>query len=300
VTGTPGTTVTHVFPANGAFNVQLTAAVSQGSLPQATSSATSLTVTVEAVDLQADPSDPSGQTSALLVGGLSATDTITLTPVDLLGRQINVLINGVSQGVFGPTGHVIVYGETGTHTVQEVTAVIGGVTTYVSVPALLFAGTGNTRLDARGSNVGNVLVGGGGVNVLLAGRGNDILIAGNGGATMQAGVGQAILIAGFTDYDTNLVALAALGAEWGRTDESFNQRAANLSNSSVNGVPPNGQGLNGPYFLTSATVHHARAVSAMYGGTGATWFIGATTGLYKDKLYNKKATDLFTPILPPG
>jgi len=292
VMGIPGTPVTHVFSTNGTFNVQLTAAVTLTPLPKATSAATNLTVTVAGVDLEADPGDPSGQTSALLVGGLSATDTITLTPVDRLGHQINVLINGVSQGIYAPTGHIIVYGETGVHTVQEVTAVVGGATTYVSVPALLFAGTGNARLDARGSNVGNALVGGGGTNVLLGGLGNDILIGGRGAATEQAGTGQDILIAGYTDYDTQLTALLALMAEWGQSASvvPFTTRMGHL-NGSISG------GLNGLFLLTAATtVHHAAAVDWLYSNTGADWFFDATTGKYIDRVYNKKTGDAVTSI----
>src|SRR5205085_3461588 len=102
--------------------------------------------------------------------------------------------------------------------------------TYVSVPMMFFAGNGNDILNVTGSSANNVLVGGGGTDRLLGGQGRDLLIGGAGQATLQAGSGGDILIGGTTAYDNNAAALAAILAEWGRTDIGYTARMADLTN----------------------------------------------------------------------
>lgn len=70
-------------------------------------------VTITAVAIQADSCD-AGKT-ALVVGGTTADDTIAFNRQGNNG-DIEVSINGVSQGVFSPTGHIIVYGQPATMT----------------------------------------------------------------------------------------------------------------------------------------------------------------------------------------
>jgi hypothetical protein len=85
-----------------------------------------------------------------------------------------------------------------------------------------------------GSGGDDILVGNGG-NVLDGRGGRDLLIAGNAASTLRGGGGEDLLIAGTTDYDLDASALAAIHAEWTRTDIGYDARVANLT--SDNGAP---------------------------------------------------------------
>lgn len=97
-------------------------------------------------------------------------------------------------------------------------------------------------------------MGGAGSNSLTAGSGRDILIGGGGTDILTAGSGDDLLIAGSTAYNSNLSALLAQMAEWGRTDRTYSQRVQDLPGTASGG-------LNGSYLLNSQTVSRA-AVSA--------------------------------------
>jgi hypothetical protein len=142
------------------------------------------------------------------------------------------------------------------------------------------------------------------------GQGRDLLIAGTGWATVNAGSADDIMIGGWTDYDLynmsgyntattydqKLTALEAVMAEWGRTDESYSQRVANLSNTTVNNVAPNGLGQNGGYFLNSSTVHDNGQADTLNGApkTSAAldWFFAGLT----DIINHKKGVEVTTTI----
>src|SRR5262249_47142166 len=94
--GSGSVSASHVYTATGTYTVTLTVQDDDGGVH-----ATSETVTIVAVALQDDPDEP-GMT-ALAVGGTLGDDVVTLTPVGSAGA-IEVTINGVSQGVFTPTG----------------------------------------------------------------------------------------------------------------------------------------------------------------------------------------------------
>src|SRR5262249_49611771 len=89
--------------------------------------------------------------------------------------------------------------------------------------------------NVTGSAGNDVLVGTGG-GALSGGAGRDLLIGGSGINRLDGGAGEDILIAGATAYDLDAAALAAVMAEWGRTDLSYAARVDHLLH---------GGGLNG-------------------------------------------------------
>jgi hypothetical protein len=146
----------------------------------------------------------------------------------------------------------------------------GGVTNIQNVRA----GSGNANLT--GNSLGNILVGGSGANTITGGSGRSLLIGGKGKDTIKGGSGDDILISGYTDYDDNNAALMAVFAEWGRTDETFQQRISNIRGTTTSG-------LNGSYDLNSTTVHDDGVVDTLTGNGGLDWFWAAS---------NDKITDL--------
>jgi Ca2+-binding RTX toxin-like protein len=197
-------------------------------------SATSSSFNITAVALQTDPTDPTK--TALVVGSTTGNDTIVFNPGGGSGT-VQVLINGVSQGTYSPTGHLIAYSQVGDDTIQ--------VAGCITLPTLLFGGDGNDTLN-RG-NGKNILVGGAGNDSLTGGSGRDILIGGIGADTLTGNGDDDILIAGTTDYDANAAALFALMNEWGRTDESYSTRVSNLLGGIVSGGVLRPQSQHRPY-----------------------------------------------------
>jgi hypothetical protein len=148
---------------------------------------------------------------------------------------------------------------------------VGGKVYYIEN---VTGGAGNDLL--RGDDAANVLVGGPGNDILVGGAGNDtliggdgrdILIGGLGSDTLLGGAGDDVLIGGTTAYDANYAALVALHAEWVRTDQTYAQRVAHLTD---------GGGLNGGYRLyvgwLSRTVYDDGAANTLTGGDGLDWF----------------------------
>jgi probable HAF family extracellular repeat protein len=277
-----GISVDHVFTAPGSYTVLVTATEDGGSSGTAVQS-----VIVQSVRMQGN---------SLAVGGTMGNDTIILSPADAAG-DINVNLNGVSQGNFLPTDHIFVYAQAGNDTIQLASAIINGATYSVTVPAFLYGGgTGHDVLDATGSTANNVLVGGGGANVLLGGPGRDLLIAGMGASKLHAGVGDAILIGGTSDYDltstamtydVKLAGLEAIMAEWGRTDADYLTRVHHLDGS-LSG------GLNGFFFLNATTVHDNGQVDTLFGAPSPSleWFFAGIA----DVLKKNRAGEVITSI----
>ncbi len=261
VSGPSGTVVSHTYLNGGTFPVKVTVVDSAGNAaPQAGGQA----VTVQAVALEPDPADAT--LTALFVGGTVGSDVITITPADVTGRTVAVTINGVAQpgGPFAPTGHIVVYGQSGNEVIQLAARTINGQSVAVAVPALLFGGAGNNVISTAGSSAANVLVGGSGNDLLIGGGGRDILIGGGGADTLRAGAGGDVLIGGQTAYDSTPAALVALAAEWARTDRDYRQRVQALFGETA--------GLNGPYLLGPQTVLRDAAVNQLFGGAGSDWF----------------------------
>ncbi len=241
----------------------------------------SASVSITPVAMESDPYDPS--LTALYVGGTLGDDNIAITPAITSGpgggaihNGVKVGMNFVNYGSFFPTGHVVVYGQSGNDVIKTAAQTINGVLTYVSVPALFFAGDGNTILNVSGSAANNVLVGGAGL---------DRLIGGSGPSVLQAGTGGAILIGGTTSYDGNAAALASFLAEWGRTDIDYATRIAHLTGS-LSG------GLNGACFLNATTVQADGMLNILYGGPGLDWYFAGMA----DWVLNKTAGEVVTQI----
>ncbi len=225
--------------------------------------------------LQPDPVNP-GLTD-LVVDGSSTGGVHIQVQNDHRGQDVRVQIYGADQAYQAdfPTdaiSRLIVNSGPGDNQIE--------VANDVRLPALLLGSFGNDHIEA-----------GGGRTIIIGGLGSDHLQAGSGGD---------ILLPGTTDFDRNVTALDAVLAEWSRTDESYAQRVANLSNSVVNGVAPNGLGQNGSYFLNASTVHDDGAGNLLDGGPGLDWFFANLTGVgnngVKDKIHGLKPGEIVTGI----
>jgi hypothetical protein len=263
LSGPSGTQVVHAFPTPGTSTISLTATDPNSHASAPVTASVTLTTTL----METDPYDAT--LTALYVGGTTGNDTIAITPVS--GGGVKVGMNFVNYGNFFPTGHVVVYGQSGNDIIKTAAQSIGGVLTYVNVPLLIFAGNGNDILNVTGSNVGNVLVGGSGSDRLLGGQGRDILIGGSGPSTLNAGSGGDILIGGTTSFDNNAAALAAVLAEWSRTDADYATRKAHLMGTMTGGLNHNSDSTIF-YYLNPSTVQNDGMVNNLYGGAGQDWF----------------------------
>jgi len=153
------------------------------------------------------------------------------------------------------------------------------------------AGSGNDVVRAGGGN--DTLDGGDGHDILLGGDGNDTLNGGDGMDLAIGGIGadkiignaeQDILIAGYTSFDANDLALAAILTEW-TSGRSLSQRIYNLSQGTA------ASGLDGSKFSYRAngttyligndgatqTVFNDNDVDTLTGSSGSDWFLANKT-----------------------
>jgi autotransporter-associated beta strand protein len=275
VTGPGGLIVNHVYPATGNDTAHVTVVDALGNTSALASAALT---SIQVVTLEPDPLD--GGATALAVGGTTGNNLIVLSPATTDPTQIMVSINGVVQtppggGAWAPTGHILVFGQSGNDTIEETTNQGASIT----VPALLSGGGGTNTLSAVGSSTSNVLVGGTGKNLLSGGGGEDILIGGGGPATLHGGARDDVLIGGSTVYDANTTALLMLLEEWGRMDRGYPARVQDLFGNGSGG-------LNGPYVLDAATVARHTALSQLQGGGGSDWFWFSDSAKGTDTLGN--------------
>jgi hypothetical protein len=117
--------------------------------------------------------------------------------------------------------------------------------------------------NVTGSQGNDLIVGDANPNVLIGGTGRNMIIGGAGADTITGGGGDNILIGGTTLYDTNLIALDALFAEWTST-QSIGQRFQAIRN----GISVGGQ----TYALNKTTVLPDNAPDSLIGGAGINWF----------------------------
>jgi hypothetical protein len=225
--------------------------------------------------LQSDPVNPA-LTNLVVDGSSTGGVQIQVTSIHN-GQDVRVQITGAGQSYQGDfpsaaISHVIVNSGPGGN---QITIANG-----VRQPALLLGSFGNDHIE-----------GGGGSTIIIGGLGSDHLQAGSGGA---------LLIGGTTDFDTNPAALDGLLTEWSRTDESYAQKVANLSNGTVNRVAPNGLGQNGGYFLNAATVHDDGSGNLLEGGAGLDWFFANLDGVgndgVRDRVTGRKPGEVLTSI----
>jgi len=232
--------------------------------------------------LQPDPVNSSQMD--LVVNGSSTGGVHIQVESAHKGRDIQVQIDGADQSYQGDfpaaaIARILVTSGPGDNHIE--------VANDVKIPAVLMGDYGNDHIQ-----------GGGGATIIVGGAGSDHLEGGSGGS---------ILIAGTTDFDhtatsaaPNVTALMALLSEWSRTDESYLQRLANLSNSTVNGVAPNGMGQNGGNYLNATTVHDDGAGNHLEGGPALDWYFANLDGVgnnsIKDKVDGRKGSEVLTHI----
>jgi hypothetical protein len=266
-----GVSLTHVFTAAATVTVSATATDRNGGQ----GAAATASVAVKAVELQG---------ADLVVGGTTGADHITLSATNVTGG-VRVQIGGVDLGTFTPTGQIVVYAQAGDDVVDFATVKIGNTTHFVSQPLLIFGGDGNDTLDARNATGPAVLLGGAGNDTLYGGTGRVLLIGGLGSDTLRGGSDDDVFIGGTTLYDDNLTALAALRAEWSRTDANYGTRIAHLRDGTAGG-------LNGAYQLNASTVTSDGVFDDIYGNGGQDWFFSSAA----DRLNDRKNTETVTQI----
>jgi hypothetical protein len=97
-----------------------------------------------------------------------------------------------------------------------------------SIQNVIGSRTAANTLTGDGNALGNILVGGDGADTITAGTARSLLIGGRGADVLTGGKADDIVIGGFTDYDHNQVALAALLSEWLSPTDSYATRIAKL------------------------------------------------------------------------
>jgi Ca2+-binding RTX toxin-like protein len=187
-----------------------------------------------------------------VVGGTTAADVIHLNR--LSQNNIRVMINGVSQGVFAPTGRILVYGQAG----DDVVLLDGS----IQNAAWIRGGAGDDWLLGGAGN--NILFGEEGEDVLLGNSGRNLLIGGLGADLLLGRPGDDILVGGSTSWDADETALSAIMAEW-TSAADYQTRVAHLRGTTPGGV-------NGNFLLDSTTVLDDLEVDLLSGGGGLDWF----------------------------
>jgi hypothetical protein len=266
VTAPSGAVLTHLFPSVKNYSVSVTATDAWGNAARGTSAVEQ----IQPVAMETDPFD--NAKTALAVGGTAGKDTILVTAADGTGLSLNVTLNGkpVAGGPFTPKGHVLVYGAGGNDTIKLVTGQVP-----VGISALIDGGDGNDVLDATGSSVANVLIGGLGNDTLTAGPGRAVLIGGGGKDVLRAGVADTLLVGGGTAFDQNTTGLLSILAEWQRTDVDYRTRVHDLTT-------PGSGGNNKSFMLTPTTVPADTGVDQLVGGAANDWFWRTAAGKTPD------------------
>jgi Ca2+-binding RTX toxin-like protein len=265
-----GITLAHVFTTEGNYNIQVTATDKDGGV----SAVVSQQVNITPFEIQDDPLYP-GKTM-LVIGGTTGDDRIRIVEFPRSPAHLEFLLDRHIYSVPGPTSRFVVYGQAGNDVIDAGATI---------TPAWLFGGDGNNILIGGDGN--DVLVGGDGNDILIGKGGRDLLIGGAGADTLNAGQGDDILIAGFTDFDHNDAALAAIMAEW-TSNHSYADRMANLSGTGSSNR------LNGDTYLIAqgpaATVHSDSSIDVLYGGGGRSndWFFADLDGPFADVLHGRK------------
>jgi Ca2+-binding RTX toxin-like protein len=234
-------------------------------------------VSIAATGLMPDPMDP-GKMS-LFVGGTPGNDSISI--VAALRGQVQVKVNGKSQGKFTVTGGLFVYGDAGNDTLS--------VGTSIKLPALLDGGRGNDILLGGSGN--DILLGGPGNDMLFGRASRDLLIGGGGADALFAEFKGDILIGGATAFDADYQSLHSIRAEW-TSVRKYRTRTANLRGSG------NGSGANRAVRLVTtgpkATIVDDGANDLLGGGDGQDWFFAKPSGTGKDRVVGHQAGELIS------
>jgi parallel beta-helix repeat protein len=146
------------------------------------------------------------------------------------------------------------------------TGVAGGISHFVNVNGSI----GNCLIVGDANN--NVIKGGTGRNILIGGLGSDTLIANTFNDNIEIG--------GTTNWDTNVIFLEAIQAEWDRTDRNFNQRFSDLFSGGNAGELNTVFGIE--ILLNQSTVHADTSPDTLTGGSGHNWYFVDVDDLITD------------------
>jgi Ca2+-binding RTX toxin-like protein len=237
-----------------------------------------LTVAFQNGPTLAQQSDPITGGTALVVTGTTGNDTFKFNPGGP-GYSVEADVGQWPKGRYSPTGRIVAYGLAGD---DDISAARG-----VTLPCWFYGGDGNDRL--KGGNGNNVLLGGAGDDLLVGGNARNILIGGTGANRIVGGSGDDILIAGSTAFDGTEAALAAIQAEWVRTDRTYQQRYDDLMNVGV--------GPGGSVRLNHDTVSWSGVQNVLTGAAGQDWFFAHLFGGgVLDKITDLSAAEFATDI----
>jgi hypothetical protein len=224
--------------------------------------------------------------TALVVNGTALDDNIHISPSS---GGLVVTVNGVAQGPYNPTGRIIVFGYGGNDNVQ-----LAG---SIANPAWLYGDDGNDRLNL--GNGGGIAFGGNGNDELLGGNSRDVLVGGDGVDRLVGNSGDDILIASMSIYDDRFVSLeheaawCAIYHEWTRTDHTYRERVANISDGSGTAIRD-----NGPFFLNQTTVFDDADEDTLTGAAASDWFFANLDGLgAHDKITDLKGDEVSVELV---
>jgi Ca2+-binding RTX toxin-like protein len=196
--------------------------------------------------------------NAVTVDGLSLSGFQSLTGGSGKDRFVFLTGGGVSGSIDGGGGV----------NTFDYSQFVGDITVNLMIGTATGVGQSVSNIQNVTGSIGNdLIVGNAQANALTGGTGRNIIIGGGGSDTITGGGGDSILIGGTTAWDADPTALAALMAEWTRTDLSFEQRLADLNSN----APPS-RALNGPYALNKKTVFDDGSANTLTGGGGLDWF----------------------------
>ncbi|SPP66892.1 hypothetical protein NITLEN_90147 [Nitrospira lenta] len=267
-------TTTHQYATAGTYSVTLTVKDSNGA-----QTSVSRSLSVVTVGLTTDPWDATK--TALGINGTNNGDNITVAPSGTANYQVT--INGQSTIIAKPTGRIIVHGWGGGDNIT--------INSAITTPTILFGDAGGDNIT--GGAGPNVIFGGADASGdnLTGGAARDILIGGGGGDNLTGNGDDDLLIGGTTAYDTNLVAMCNLTAEWLRTDQTYSQRVSHLLN---------GGGLNGTFTLNVTTVFDDAVGDNLSGNAGTDWFFAKVALPGRDNASSVTGETVTTPGAPPA
>ena len=223
------------------------------------------------------PFDPTK--TDLLVTATPGVDAVRIQRTKTRG-EVRLVVNGVDQGTFSPTGRVIIAGGDGDDVIDA-----RGLTTGVEI----FAGAGDDVIKAgRGADL---LHGGEGDDTLRAGERRDVLIGGEGADTLAGGAGDDILIAGTTLYDDDSAESqqfrAALIEAWTASGDRNARLEALVAGTGDSGV-----------FLDSTNIVDDDAQDFLTGSGGVDWFFAVSDEAngVQDRFKGDLGEDEFTEL----
>jgi PKD repeat protein len=252
---TTATTVTHVYAASGTYTVTLTVTDAANA-----SDSDSAAVAISSFGIV--------DGNLIVVGNSSGANFIDISPTT---GGVNVSSNG-EQGVFSPTGIIVVQGGSGNDTVT----VAGSIHQTVVV----FGGDGADSI--KGGDGNDIIVGGDGPDLLVGGGGRDLIIGGWGADRLVGNTDDDVLVAGWTVWDNDPAALLSILAGW-TTTNSYATRVANIHA---------GAGLAQGYrLLADVTVFDDAAADILTGSAGTDWFLFNSDSGVTDKATDLKASE---------